>query len=379
MKILFFSPYFYPYISGMTVYSKLVLTELNKKHEIEILSFKHDSTLPTEELVEKLKIFRMPFLFRLSKGFISPQSLLIFVNKIKNKDLLIINLPSVEGLFLLILAKLVGIKVLAIFHCKIDLGSNFFMRIFNLIINFLVRLQLALSTKIVAFSADYINNLNWSSKLKNKVVYIKPFVKKYKENSTTVKTLNKKKGNQYWIGFVGRIAREKGIDYLIQAIASLPNKEKYTVVFVGPKQDQVAGENKYYVSLVNKLKNSQINYLFLGLLSERDLFSFYKSIDLLVLPSINSTEAYGLVQLEAMSAGTPVIASDLPGIREPIQVTAMGLLVPAKNIHKLSRAIIEVIDGKSKNKYSKNKNKLESIFSKKDCVVKYEKIIKKII
>ena len=48
--------------------------------------------------------------------------------------------------------------------------------------------------------------------------------------------------------------------------------------------------------------------------------SFYKSIDLLVLPSINQTEAFGMVQAEAI-AGTPVIAGNLPGVRIPIKLT----------------------------------------------------------
>ncbi|MFA6814660.1 MAG: glycosyltransferase family 4 protein [Patescibacteria group bacterium] len=378
MKIIFFSPYFYPYISGMTVYPQLVLKELNKKHDIEILTFKHDRYLTSKDSLDGLAVYRMPFLCKISKGFISPQSIIIFFKKIKKKELLIINLPSVEGLFLVFLAKLLGVKVLAIFHCQIDLGPGLIGRVLSLLVNSLVKVQLLLAEKIVAFSADYIDSLSWSNKLKNKVVYIKPVVRTVEENFRTLKKFKEKRGKQYWIGFVGRISREKGLDYLIEAIKILPNSERFTLVFVGPNNEQVAGENKYYLDFIKKLKTSQINYLFLGLLAEKDLFSFYKSIDLLVLPSINSTEAYGLVQLEAMSVGTPVVTSNLPGIREPIQQLKMGKLVPPQNVEKLSLAIIEVIDLKFKQKFIKQEKIIGNFISKKRAIEEYEKIFHKI-
>lgn len=379
MKILFFTPYFHPYISGMTVYAQLVLEELNKKHHLEVLTFKHISSLPKQDFFKKIRIFRMPFLFKISKGFISPQSIIIFIKKIRNKDLLIINLPSIEGLFLIILAKLTGKKVLAIFHCQIDLGSDLIAKFISLLVNLLVKLQLSLSTKIVAFSEDYIKSLNWPNKLKNKTVYIKPIIKRVKENSKTLKRLNEKKGKQFWVGFVGRIAKEKGLDYLLEAIKLLPNQNDYTLVFVGPKNHQVVGENKYYLNFLKKLKDSQINYLFLGLLSEEDLFAFYKCVDLIVLPSINRTEAYGLVQLEAMSVGTPVIASNLPGLREAIRETNMGILVPPKNAKKISEAINKILAHQDTWQLAKSQRTIEILFSKEDCIKSYEEIIDQIV
>lgn len=378
MKILFFTPYFYPYISGMTVYAQLVLQELAKKHNVEILTFKHDAQLNSHATIKELKISRMPFLAKLSKGFISPQSLSIFFKKIKNNDLLIINLPSVEGIFLVLLAKILGTRVLAIYLCQIDLGPGFINHSLSFLINLLVKFQLNLSNKIVTFSADYISSLNWSNKLTKKVIYIKPFIKNVKANLNTLKKLEERKAKQKWIGFVGRIAREKGLDYLIDAISLLPKSKKITLVFAGPKHKQVAGENKYYLHLMKKLKDSQINYLFLGLLSEDDLFAFYKSLDLIVLPSINSTEAYGLVQLEAMSVGTPVITSDLPGLREAIKETGMGLLVPARKVSALSKAIEKILSSNVFYQSVIGQNKLHKIYDKQLCIKEYEKIIKEI-
>jgi glycosyltransferase involved in cell wall biosynthesis len=66
-------------------------------------------------------------------------------------------------------------------------------------------------------------------------------------------------------------------------------------------------------------------------------------MDVLVLPSTNSTESFGMTQAEAMLAGTPVIASDISGVREAVHMTGMGLLVPPSDSSALAKAIVEVL------------------------------------
>ena len=63
-----------------------------------------------------------------------------------------------------------------------------------------------------------------------------------------------------------------------------------------------------------------------------------------MLPSLNSTELFGMVQVEAMSCGTPVVASDLPGVRQPVRMTGMGLVVPPADAPALAKALIEILD-----------------------------------
>ena len=66
------------------------------------------------------------------------------------------------------------------------------------------------------------------------------------------------------------------------------------------------------------------------------------------LPSINSLEAYGLVQLEAMICGTPVVASDLPGVRTIVKNTKMGLIAKRKDEKDLAKKLIEVLSNRDK-------------------------------
>lgn len=372
MKILFFSPYFYPYTSGLTIYPFKILTHLSRKHKITVLTFplKKQSTIKKKQLTIKY----IPYLFKISKGFISPQSLIYFFNFAKNSDLIILNLPNFEGLFLALFAKIFGKKIISIFHCQVFLEGNLLTKIVNFTLNVSMITQLHLSDKIVVYTKDYIDSLPYFRKLLDKTVNILPPIEKFTVDKKFLNKLLKFKKNNIWLGYAGRISREKGIEYFIEAIKLL-NNQNIVLVFAGPFGKDVSGENIYYKKMLQLLKKNKINYLFLGNLINKQLFSFYKSIDLLILSSINQTEAFGMVQAEAMVAGTPVVATNLPGVRMPIRLTKMGLIIEAKNSEQFSQAILEILRNKKKfvnNRLIKN---AQEIFNIKKVYKFYEDLI----
>lgn len=82
---------------------------------------------------------------------------------------------------------------------------------------------------------------------------------------------------------------------------------------------------------------------FTGRLTDAELDAFYRFVDVLALPSIDPLEAYGMVQVEAMMRGTPVVATDLPGVRMVVQRTGMGRIVPRRDPHALAIALGQVL------------------------------------
>lgn len=346
MKILFFSPYYYPYVSGVTTYPQKLLSYLSSRNEIKILTFKYDKKLKAKEAIDGYKIKRMNYWFKISKGFISPQSMVYFSKNVKKTDLIILNQPNFEGIFLAIIGKILNKKIISIFHCQVFLEGNLLRKIVNLALNTSMILQLYLSDKIVVYTKDYADSLRYFKKFMNKTVDVLPPIEKAIEDKEYFKKLVQLKKNNIWIGYAGRISSEKGIEYLVEAMKQL-NNETIILVFAGPYGKDVAGENAYYNKILKLLKINKINYLFLGNLINKQLFSFYKSIDILILPSTNQTEAFGMVQAEAMISGTPVIASDLPGVRMPIRLTKMGIITEPKNIEQLSQAIKNILNKKS--------------------------------
>lgn len=364
MRITFFTPYYLPYISGLTLYPSRILPLLPKKFATTILTFRHRLDLASSEKVDGVNVKRMSFLFKISKGFISPQSLFIYAKQLFQSDVLLVNLPSVEGLPAVLMAKLMGKKVISLFHCDITMNQSFWEKQLSLLIRKLVVMQLKLSNKVIAYTKDYIDSLPYASVFVGKTIFSLPPVTHEASDSVYFSYLTNIKKNNYWIGFVGRIAREKGIEVAIEAMKKLPQKS--TLVLVGPKGDEVAGESQYHEFIQSQLKKSGINYLLLPTLQGEKLSSLYKALDVLILPSINQTEAFGMVQAEAMLQGTPVIASNLPGVRYTITKTQAGLLVQRGS----AASLVEALHTVSSKPWSRKeiRRKAQSIFSTTDVV-----------
>ncbi len=84
---------------------------------------------------------------------------------------------------------------------------------------------------------------------------------------------------------------------------------------------------------------------FLGRVDMDELVRFYYDIDVLVLPSIDRLEAFGMVQVEAMSCGTPVVASDLPGVNTVVGQTGFGRIAQPRDPEDLALQIQLVSEG----------------------------------
>jgi glycosyltransferase involved in cell wall biosynthesis len=123
----------------------------------------------------------------------------------------------------------------------------------------------------------------------------------------------------------------------------LEKHPKARVLFVGQYQE-VFGEEAYAQKLAPLIERLGKAWTFLGILPSVELAAVFHLADVTVLPSINSTESYGMVQVEAMTCGSPVVATDLPGIRQPVAMTGMGLIAPAQDSTALANAINTILD-----------------------------------
>jgi len=103
------------------------------------------------------------------------------------------------------------------------------------------------------------------------------------------------------------------------------------------------GEDAYAARIEPLLQKLQANYRLLGPLHGPELTAFYRNLDCLVMCSLNNTETFGLVQVEAMMCGVPAVASDLPGVRQPVHMTGMGEIAPVGDPVGLAEAILKVL------------------------------------
>jgi glycosyltransferase involved in cell wall biosynthesis len=122
----------------------------------------------------------------------------------------------------------------------------------------------------------------------------------------------------------------KGLPILLRAMCNLQNGR---LVIVGD-----GDLRESYQRLVVKLEMED-RVTFLGRLNDQDLATEFRTSKLFVLPSISRSEAFGLVILEALSSGVPVVASNLPGVRKVVSNGEDGFLVPPGDVNELREKI----------------------------------------
>ncbi len=379
MRILFSITYFTPYVSGLTLYVKRLAKALSlKKHDIRIICMQHDKALKIEEEMDGIGVLRCRSLIKISKGFISFDWIIKSFQEVKKSETVLISLPQFEGFIPAFFGRLMGKKIISIYHCEVILPEGLFNKIVEKFLNLSNICSLVFSDHIITYTKDFADHSHLLSLFANKLLYVYPpisipIINKRVQNNIKEKISGKA---DFIIGVGARMAAEKGIEYLLEAIPLLKDKFqisnfKFQIIIAGSLNP--VGEKKYKEKILKLVKKYKDQVIFLGELKEEDMGSFYSLLDVLVLPSINSTEAFGMVQVEAMIAGVPVVASDLPGVRVPVQKTGMGKIVPIKNSRKLAEAIIEVIQ--NKHKYSKKAESIRNEFSFDKTLRFYEKLI----
>jgi glycosyltransferase involved in cell wall biosynthesis len=150
--------------------------------------------------------------------------------------------------------------------------------------------------------------------------------------------------------FVGRITPHKGIDRLIKALP-----DGASLAIAGSEGHDPGPPERDYPALLRRLaagRAGEADITFLGPVADPDLPALYRQAAVLVLPSVHRTlygreievsELLGLVLLEAMMSGTPVIASALGGIPEIVRNGITGFLVEPGNVRELGERLDQLL------------------------------------
>lgn len=244
-----------------------------------------------------------------------------------------------------------------IIHYHMDVkNSNLFTRIFSLPSRLIRHSLFNQAETIVSASLDYIKDSQIKNyyqkhtakfqeipfgrdleKYKPKVIS-QPFDNKIIARAKEIvhyindKFIKRDRLNLLFVGGLDRAHYFKGLEILLNSL-----------VIVDPKKWQlrIVGDGDlrpYYEELTKKLKlDKQVE--FKGKLNEAELIRAFQEADLFILPSINGNEAFGLVLVEAMACGVPVIASNLPGVRQVFTNHIEGLLFEPGDCEDLKKKL----------------------------------------
>ena len=351
MKVLIVLTYYRPHTSGLTVYAERLARGLAARgHQVTVLTSRFDRSCPLDATEDGVRVLRAPVLFRVSKGVIMPAFGWLATQLVREHDVVSLHLPQFDAAGVAARGRLMGKPTVLTYHSDLKLPPGLFNRLVNQVVHGMNRLAGLLADRVIAYTQDFADHSPFLRTFRRKIEVIPPPVELPEVGPGMVAAfarMHNLDGSGPVIGMAARLAAEKGVEVLLSALPRvLEVYPEACVLFAGQYRD-VMGEEAYVQRLGPLLRQHEERWEFLGVLNPLQMAAFYPNLDVVVVPSLNSTETFGLVQVEAMLCGTPSVASDLPGVRQPVLQSGMGEVVPVGDSGALAEAIIKVVGNKA--------------------------------
>ena len=273
------------------------------------------------------RCIRVPSLGKLAATMIAPAMVRWLKIHCREYDIVHIHHPDPMACLALRLSAYEG-KVVLHWHSDI-VAQKFLLKFYSPLQNWLIRR----ADIIIATSPVYAAQSPWLEDVSDKIVCVPIGIKdELRSHSTT----EKKEGKV--VLSVGRFVEYKGMRYVIDAAGCLPDDYEVRIVGDGPLKEKLE-EQICRSALSGKVK-------LLGPLEDRALAAEYNGCDVFVLGSIMKTEAFGIVQLEAMSCGKPVVATRISGsgVAWVNEDGVSGINVTPCEPGEMARAIVSICE-----------------------------------
>jgi len=340
MKIAFISPYDFPYPGGVTEHIVGLASGVEQRgHEVHILaacSGFQGETFPRTEIITP-KITQFPIGGAVARVGLAPRSYGKLKKILLREAFDVIHLhepltPSLTWLVLMQSHTLVRTALVGTFHAYHEQpnwfyshGRPVFSRFFNRLDRLIAVSPAARDFAYQMFPGDYQIIPNG--------VDLERFSRRSGTNSDTCTS------KKLTILFVGRLDKRKGFLTLLQAFIQLkPIYPQLQLTVVGPFDPK---DTQYYEGVVRSHRITDVE--FVGYVSPERLPDFYHNADIFCAPSIGF-ESFGIVLLEAMAAGLPIVASNIAGYRTVVTDGLEGILVPPNHPGSLITSLRHLID-----------------------------------
>jgi glycosyltransferase involved in cell wall biosynthesis len=321
--------YYAPYVSGLTEAARVVAEGLAAKGQrVLVVTTRHDPSLPAEEVVRGVTVRRTAVVARLGKGVISPSFPLAVARAARTAAVLNLHLPLLEAGPITMMAG--DTPVVLTYQCDVAMSASLADRLQQTVMDRSVSSAMRRSAVVVPSSDDYAEHSRLSAAMAGRTHAIAPPCLDRSGGQPSFRD-----GPGLHVGFVGRIVEEKGLEYLVDGFRQL--EDPSARLLVAGDYTKIAGGS--VVDRVRMAAGEDPRVRLLGFLPDESLADLYASLDVFALPSVNSFEAFGIVQVEAMMTGVPSLASDLPGVRIPVRRTGFGVIVAPRDPEAIHRAL----------------------------------------
>lgn len=328
MKVLQLGKFFPPDIGGIeSVMNNITISLNNRGIACDVLCSNSKPKYSEEILPCGAKIMRCASLGKIASMAIAPQMIIKLKKIISDYDIIHLHLPDPMVTFALLLANYNNKKIILHWHSDI-IRQKFLLKFYTPFQKKILQKAHA----IIATSPNYIDYSPPLQEVSHKVVAIPIGVESSLKSEVYDLQKNRSKKS---IFSLGRMVHYKGFEYAIKAMAYLPDFRLY----IGG-----GGEQKPYLESLIKSLGLSKQITLLGEISNDDRILQYNTNSIFVLPSLNRSEAFGVVQLEAMSAKMPVVSTNIKGSGVPWvnKHNESGIVVPIGDERAISEAILEI-------------------------------------
>ncbi|GBR74725.1 glycosyl transferase GTB-type super family [Candidatus Termititenax aidoneus] len=334
LKILQVNKLYYPVIGGVEKVVQQIAEGLKDKTDLEVLACQ-DKGKTSIETINGVKVYKAGSFGRLFSMPISLSFLRLFHEKMYKNDIIHIHLPFPLADLAVFLFRPKA-RIALWWHSDI-VRQKWLFFFYRPLTKWLLRR----ADRILVAAQGHIDGSDFLPGFRDKCRVV-PFAvddavlakgtQFVQQNVSPPK--NEKKPVS--VLFVGRLVYYKGCEFLLRAFAQTRNAN-LVIVGKGALEKRLK-KLAARLGLANKVK-------FFPSLPAAQLDRIYADCDIFVLPSVEKTEAFGLVQIEAMAYGKPVINTNLPsGVPQVSLDGISGLTVPPKDVSALARALQRLID-----------------------------------
>jgi len=331
MKVALVAPYFFPHIGGVESHVLALARELSRKgHEVQVFTSRH-ADLKEFDAVDGIPVRRVSVSSMLFDTPLTPK--LMPVLQAEKWDIIHAHSPPpMSSYYAARAATKAGTPLVYTHHCDPEMPSLLGRTVSWIYYRTLLSYTLRHAARIIVYTESYAATSYALWKHPTAHVPTGLDLSRFGPQNDGA-AIRKKHGieGKKVVLFVGRLTAHKGIQTIIEAAALTGPDVKY--LMVGPGEFPAAWSRR-----MRQLKVED-RIVLAGKVAESELPAYYTACDLLVLPSVSRLEAFGLVLVEAMASRRPVVASDMPGVREVVRDGKTGLLCEPFNSDDLAAKI----------------------------------------
>ncbi len=377
LSVLQLLTYYLPHRTGLTLHVQRLAEELARRgHRVTVMSARFKRELPSEETIAGVQVRRLAAPLRVSRGRLMPGYPLALWRLVRRHDVVHAHSPLFELPLVALACRLARRPLLVTHHGDLVLPSGAFNRFVEGLVYRSYRLGVRGAARLLAYSEDYATVSPYLRPWRERVVAVPPPVAMPLAEPHRVAAWRARLevGEGPLIVYVGRFVEEKRPDLLLAALPEV--RRRWPGVIAAFAGQQVLPYERYLERCQHLIAAQREHLRFVGLVEDpAELAAFYAMADVLVLPS--ETECFGLVQVEAMLCGTPVVATDIPGARVPVRATGMGVLVPPRDPAALAQGIVTALAGRGQ--LVRPRADIEALFSVAATVDRVEALLRQLV